>query len=173
MLLVYRYRVKSRNGLLNQQARAVNCVWNFCNDRQKDALRFGRKWLTGFDLNRLTIGSSRDLGIHSGTVNAVCEQYAKSRTQSGDPACATAARSSLGWVPLKGRNLEETPEGFRFHSKHFRVFKSRNLPVGAAIKDGTNFAQDARGNWFLNVCVEIDEAEARPPGFAALESISA
>jgi IS605 OrfB family transposase len=162
MLLVYRYRVKSRNGLLNQQARAVNCVWNFCNDRQKDALRFGRKWLTGFDLNRLTIGSSRDLGIHSGTVNAVCEQYAKSRTQKRRPCLRYRGANSLGWVPLKGRNLEETPEGFRFHSKHFRVFKSRNLPVGAAIKDGTNFAQDACGNWFLNVCVEIDEAEARP-----------
>ncbi|MEA3393394.1 MAG: transposase, partial [Pseudomonadota bacterium] len=36
MLLVYRYRVKSLNGLLNKQARAVNFVFNYCNDRQKD-----------------------------------------------------------------------------------------------------------------------------------------
>ena len=43
MILVYRYRVKSLNGLLNKQARAVSYVWNFCNDRQKDALRFGRR----------------------------------------------------------------------------------------------------------------------------------
>ena len=27
MILVYRYRVKSLNGLLNKQARAVNFVW--------------------------------------------------------------------------------------------------------------------------------------------------
>jgi IS605 OrfB family transposase len=162
MLLVYRFRVKSRNGLLNQQARAVNYVWNYCNDRQKDALRFGRRWLTGFDLNRLTTGSSKDLGIHSGTINAVCEQYAKSRIQRRRPFLRYRGTKSLGWVPLKGRNLEETAEGFRFHSTHFRVFKSRDLPAGAAIRDGTNFAQDARGNWFLNVCVEIDGAEARP-----------
>ena len=37
---VYRYRVKSLNGLLNQQARAVNCVWNFCNDTLKDGSCF-------------------------------------------------------------------------------------------------------------------------------------
>ena len=29
MILVYRYRVKSLNGLLNKQARAVSFVWNF------------------------------------------------------------------------------------------------------------------------------------------------
>ncbi|MBR8305335.1 putative transposase DNA-binding domain protein [Burkholderia cenocepacia] len=77
MILVYRYRVKSLNGLLNKQSRAVNYVWNFCNDTQKHALKWGKKWPTGFDLNVLTTGSSKELGIHSGTVNATCEQYAK------------------------------------------------------------------------------------------------
>ena len=72
MLIVHRYRVKSLTALLNKQARAVNFVFNYCNDRQKDALRFGRKWLSGFDLNKLTTGSSKELGIHSGTINAVC-----------------------------------------------------------------------------------------------------
>ncbi len=72
MILVYRYRVKSLNGLLNKQSRACNFVWNYCNDRQKDALRFGRRWHTGFDLNKLTQGCSKELGLHSGTVNAVC-----------------------------------------------------------------------------------------------------
>ena len=85
MIVVYRYRVKSLTGLLNQQARAVNFVWNYCNDRQKDALRFHRPWLTGFDLHKLTTGSSKELGLHSGTVNAVCEQYAKSRPQKRRP----------------------------------------------------------------------------------------
>ena len=71
VLLVYRYRVRSLKGLLNKRSRVVNFVWNYCNDCQKDALRYGRKWLSGFDLNRLTSGSSKDLGVHSGTVNAV------------------------------------------------------------------------------------------------------
>jgi len=163
MIPVYRYRVKSLNGLLSQQARAVNFVWNYCNDRQKDALRFGRKWLTGFDLNRLTSGAGKDLRLHSGTVNAVCEQYAKSRSQKRRPFLRDRGRKSLGWVPLKGRNLEETPNGFRFHSRQFKVFKSRDLPAGARIKDGTNFAQDARGHWFLNVCIEVADVVAREP----------
>ncbi|MDP3672638.1 MAG: transposase, partial [Telluria sp.] len=105
MKLVYRYRVKSLNGLLNKQARAVNFVWNYCNDRQKDALRFGRRWHTGFDLIKLTTGASRELGLHSGTVNDVCQQYAKSRIQSRRPYLRYRGRKSLGWVPLKGREL--------------------------------------------------------------------
>jgi len=162
MLLVYRYRVKSLNGLLNKQARAVNFVFNYCNDRQKDALRFDRKWLSGFDLNKLTTGSSKELGIHSGTINAVCEQYAKSRSQKKRPYLRYRGKRHLGWVPLKGRDLRETPAGFHFNGREFKVFKSRTLPAGATIKDGTNFSQDSRGNWFLNVCVDVPAAPARP-----------
>ena len=161
MILVYRYRVKSLSGLLNQQSRAVNYVWNFCNDSQKHALKWGRKWPTGFDLNVLTTGSSRELGIHSGTVNATCEQYAKSRSQHRRPYLRYRGRKSLGWVPLKGRDLKREGEAFRFAGNTFRVFSSRPLPEGR-IKDGTNFAQDARGNWFLNIVIEVADVPARP-----------
>ncbi|MGB8421342.1 RNA-guided endonuclease InsQ/TnpB family protein [Paraburkholderia sp.] len=161
MTLVYRYRVKSLNGLLNQQSRAVNYVWNFCNDTQKHALKWGKKWPTGFDLNVLTTGSSKALGIHSGTVNATCEQYAKSRSQHKRPYLRYRGRKTLGWVPLKGRDLKREGDAFRFAGNTFRVFSSRPLPDGK-IKDGTNFAQDARGNWFLNIAVEVTDAPARP-----------
>lgn len=165
MVIVYRYRVKSFSGLLNRQARAVNFVWNYCNDRQKDALRFGRRWLTGFDLNKVTTGSSKELRIHSGTVNAVCEQYAKSRAQKRRPFLRYRGRRSLGWVPLKGRDLKREGDAFRFAGNTFRVFNSRPLPDGK-IKDGTNFCADARGNWFLNIVVEIEAAAARAPARA-------
>jgi IS605 OrfB family transposase len=154
MLLVYRYRVKSLTGLLNKQARAVNFVWNYCNDRQKDALRFGRPWLSGFDLNKLTSGSSKELGLHSGTVNAACEQYAKSRSQKGRPFLRYRGKKSLGWVPLKGRDLRREGDAFRFAGTTFRVFNSRPLPEGK-IKDGTNFSRDSRGNWFLNIVIDV------------------
>ena len=163
MIVVYRYRVKSSSGLLNKQARACNLVWNYCNERQKDALRFGRRWHTGFDLNKLTAGSSKALGLHAGTINAVCEQYAKSRSQKKRPHLRWRGRKSLGWVPLKGRDIKETPNGFHFHGREFRVFKSRDLPPGAKIKDGTCFARNARGHWFLNVCIELAEATMRAP----------
>ena len=164
MVLVYRYPVKSLIGLLNRQSRACNFVWNFCNDRQKDALRFGRPWHTGFDLNNLTKGSSKELGLHSGTVNAVCEQYAKSRSQKRRPYLRYRGKKSLGWVPLKGWELKREGDAFRFAGNTFRVFHSRALPEGK-IKDGTNFSRDARGNWFLNIVIEVDTADkaARQP----------
>lgn len=162
MIVVYRYRVKSPTGLLNKQARAVNYVWNFCNDTQKHALKWRKKWPSGFDLNKLTTGSSKELGLHSGTVNAVCERYASSRAQFKRPFLRYRGRKNLAWVPLKGRAIKETPNGFHFHGRQFKVFKSRQLPVGAAIKDGTNFARDARGNWFLNICIEVADVDARP-----------
>jgi hypothetical protein len=55
MLLVYRYRIKSLTGLLNSQARACNFVWNFCNDTQLQALKWNKRWPSGFDLNRLML----------------------------------------------------------------------------------------------------------------------
>jgi putative transposase len=161
MVLVYRYRVKSRDGLLSQQAQACNIVWNYCNDTQQAALKWGRKWPSGFDLNRLTAGASKELGLHSGTVNAVCEQYAKSRHQHHRPLLRHRGKRSLGWVPFKGRDLKREGQAFRFSGHSFRVFNSRALPNDAKIRDGSSFAQDARGNWFLNVALEVSEAQAR------------
>jgi len=160
MIVVYRYRVKSLSGLLNRQARAVNDVWNFCNNTQKHALSWWKKWPTGFDLNRLTTGCSKELGLHSGTVNAVCEQYAKSRSQQRRAFLRYRGRRSLGWVPLKGRDLKREGVAFRFAGNTFRVFHSRALPDGK-IKDGTNFACDSRGNWFLNIVIETGDVAPR------------
>jgi len=85
VIVACRYRVKSLSGVLNQQSRAVNYVWNYCNDTQKHALKWNKRWPSGFDLNVLTTGCAKELGLHSGTVNAVCEQYAKSRSQHRRP----------------------------------------------------------------------------------------
>ncbi|SCU78866.1 transposase (fragment) [Cupriavidus necator] len=144
MLLVYRYRVKSLNGLLNQQSRAVNYVWNFCNDTQKHALKWGKKWPTGFDMNVLTTGSSKELRIHSGTVNAVCEQYAKSRSQHRRPYLRYRGRKSLGWVPLKGiSSARATPSALpatRFACSApapFPTARSRTGRISPAMREAT------------------------------------
>lgn len=159
MILVYRYRVKSLTGLLNKQARAVNYVWNFANDTQKAALKWGKRWVTGFDLNMLTVGSSKELGLHSGTINAICEQYATSRSAKKRPFLRYRGKKSLGWVPFKGRDLKRAGDAFRFAGNTFRVFNSRALPDEAKIKDGSSFSCDAQGRWYLNVCIEIPNIE--------------
>jgi putative transposase len=160
VILVYRYRVKSLSGLLNRQSRAVNYVWNCCNDTQKHALKWNKRWPSGFDLNVLTTGCTKELGLHSGTVNAVCEQYAKSRGQHRRPYLRFRGNKSLAWVPLKGRDLKREADAFRFAGNTFRVFYSRRLPEGK-IKDGTNFSRDRRGHWFLNIVVELADTPVR------------
>ncbi len=162
MKLVFRYRVKSLNGLLNRQARRVNFVWNYCNDRQKDALRFNRPWLSGFDLIKLCAGSSKELGLYSDTINDVCQQYAKSRAQRKRPYLRYRGIRSTGWIPLKGRSLKREGNAFRFAGNTFRVFYSRPLPDGK-ISDGSNFSRDRRGNWYLNIVMEVAEAPLRWP----------
>jgi putative transposase len=160
VILVYRYRVKSLSGLLNRQSRAVSYVWNYCNDTQKHALKWNKRWPSGFDLNVLTTGCTKELGLHSGTVNAVCEQYAKSRGQHRRPYLRYRGNKSLAWVPLKGRDLKREANAFRFAGNTFRVFHSRPLPE-AKIRDGTNFSRDRRGHWFLNIVVELADAPVR------------
>jgi len=112
MLLVYRYRIKSLTGLLNSQARACNVVWNFCNQTQQHALKWNKRWPTGFDLNRLTAGSSKEVALHAGTINAVCEQYAKSAVRrTAVPALARQAFFGVG--AAEGRDLKREGEAFR------------------------------------------------------------
>ena len=87
MQLTYRYRIKDKHAKrLNAQARAVNFVWNYCNETQMKASRDGRKWLTGYDLDRLVAGATKEgLDLHSHSAKRVCIQYDKSRCQHKKP----------------------------------------------------------------------------------------
>jgi len=162
MITVYKYRVKSNERTLNRWSRAVNFVWNYCNDRQKDALRHNRKWLTGFDLNKLTSGSSKELDISSVTVQATCEQYARSRQQFKKPYLRYRGKRSLGWVAAKGQAVKLVGEKFKFHGTEFRVAYSRPIPDGAIIKDGTCFTQDSLGHWYISVVLDMPEKKLAP-----------
>lgn len=157
MLVTYHYRVRSLTGRLNAMSRAVNFVWNYCNDAQKHEVAWNKKWLTGFDLNNLTAGSSKELRLHSDTIHAICEQYAKSRAQNKKPWLKYRGKKSLAWVPLKGRSLSIEGSSFVFMSHIFKVFNSRPIPEGTKIKDGSSFSRDSRGRWFLNVVLEAEE----------------
>src|ERR1700722_7028136 len=102
MLLVYRYRIKSLTGLLHSQARACNFVWNFCNETQLQALKWNKRWPSGFDLNRLTAGSSKDLALHAGTINAVCEQSTRLKISSSVRDIERLLRES---TPFRARRM--------------------------------------------------------------------
>jgi IS605 OrfB family transposase len=156
----FKFRVKSHTGFLNAQARKVNFVFNYCNETQKTAVKRGQRWLSGFDLTNLTAGSSKLLDLHSQTINAVCLQYAQSRSQHKRPWLRWRSHKNTGWIPLRGRHIKPNGNDFVWSGKTFRVFKSRELPVGAKIRDGSSFSQDSRGRWYLNLVVTF-EAEAQ------------
>lgn len=159
MKLTYRYRIKNHIGLLNRQASSVNFVWNHANNCQRKAVAWGRKWLTGYDLGKLCAGSSKELGLLSSTIDKVCQRYADSRKQNNRPWLRYRGKKSLGWVPLKADYFRHLGDGvFRSGGVEFRTFYSRPIPEGAKVCDGSSFAQDARGNWFLNVSIELPEA---------------
>ena len=159
MIRTYRYRIKDSSAApqLNQLARACNQVWNFCNESQEHALRWNQQWPTGFDLNKLTAGCSKELGLHSQTVQAVCEEYATRRKHSKKRKLRWRGKRSLGWIPFKASGLKVVDDTVTYAGNTFRFWKSRDIP--GDIKTG-NFAQDSRKRWYVNFVVEVLEAEA-------------
>lgn len=159
MIYTYRYRIKdSRAGQqLNALARRVNQVWNFCNESQEHALRWNQRWPTYQDLCKLTTGSSKALGLHSQSVQAVCEQYATGRQQCKKRKLRWRGKRSLGWIPFKASGVKVLDDTVRYAGHTFRFWNSRELP--SAVKCGS-FSQDSRKRWYVNFVVEVPEAEA-------------
>lgn len=155
----FRFRVKNMEGELNRQARACNVVWNFCNDTQKQALKWNKHWPTAFDLINLTVGACFELKLGSSTINEVCKQYAQSRSQHRKPYLRWRGKRSLGWIPVRATSLSVKLDGFKFAKTLFRVFNMRDLR-SLKICDGSSFSQDAKGNWYLNIVCEVPAAEA-------------
>lgn len=156
MIKTFRYRIKDATdgAKLDQLARAVNFVWNFCNETQEHALRWNRRWPTGFDLNQLTAGSGKELGLHSQTVQAVCEQYATRRQQFKKRKLRWRGKRSPGWVPFKASGVKVVEDTVRYAGQVFRFWNSRELP--GPIKCGS-FSQDSRKRWYVNLVVDVPD----------------
>jgi IS605 OrfB family transposase len=155
MVLTYRYRIKDANRRhLQRQAWAVNQVWNYCGETQNAARRHNKRWPSGFDLINLTLGSSKLLGLHSDTVQAVCKQFAVSRDTCGKRP-RWRGRRALGWIPFQaGRAIRWDGDAVILLRRRFRIWLSR--PIEGRILCGC-FAADARGRWYLNVQLEMPE----------------
>src|SRR4029077_6900482 len=172
MQITYRYRIKDKHASrLEAQARAVNFVWNFCNQIQREACdrhRAGRavKWPTGYDLVNLVSGVTKEgLDLHSHSATRVCLEYDKSRRQHRKPWLkwrkSHGARRSLGWVPFSTSHVVYRKGAFVFRGARYDVWLHRPLPENVKIGVGS-FSQDSRGHWYINCTVEVAEAmEAR------------
>ncbi len=142
-------------------------MFNYCNEASLLAATrtdLKRKWLSGFDLCHLTSGSARYFErIGADTIQRICVEYAQKRSAAKRRRLrwrvSRGAGRSLGWVPFKAKNLKRKGRAVRFCGKTFRIFEAKRLN---GVKWGQGcFAQDAVGDWWLCLPVELP-AEQRP-----------
>ncbi len=159
MIKTFQYRIKDSGcaAELTALARACNQVWNFCNESQDHALRWNQRWPTYPDLCKLTTGSSKELGLHSQTVQAVCEQYATRRQHSKKRRLRWRGKRSPGWIPFKASGVKVVGDAVGYAGHTFRFWDSRDLP--GPMKCGS-FSQDSRKRWYVNFVIEVSEIEA-------------
>ena len=172
MILTYRYRIKdnSANKTLRRHAFAVNQVWNYCNGYQRDIearYRAGapkRKWPSHFDLQKMTKGTSKELGIHAQTVGAVCKQFTKSRDKARHSLryrASGGARRALGWIPFQAQSRQIDENTVTYLGKQFRWFGNKRRPLPETAKGGA-FVEDAQSRWW--VCFHVEVADDLPTG---------
>lgn len=84
MLLTYRYRVKDATARkhLSRMAVSVNQVWNYAGSIQNDSRRLNKRWPSFPELARLTAGCTKELGLHSDTVQDVLKHWVKARDKA-------------------------------------------------------------------------------------------
>ena len=172
MIVTHRYRIKdnSAHRALSRHAYAVNQVWNYCNAYQRDIearYRAGapkRKWPSHFDLQKLTKGTSKELGIHAQTVGSVCEQFARSRDKAKHSLrfrASGGARHALGWIPFQGQSRQIAGNTITYLGKQFRWFGNKRRTLPEKVKGGA-FVEDAQGHWW--VCFHVEVANDLPTG---------
>lgn len=162
MYLTYKLRLKDKHAAeLNRQSRAVNFVWNYCNEAQRYAAQNNRKWLTWQDLQKLTTGTSKELDLHAHTIQRACQQYDRSRCTHKRPWLRFRGRKALGWVPFNTEHVRFDGEAFVFRGARYTPMHLRDILRGVKLC-ASSFNQDARGRWYLNAIVEVPTADNAP-----------
>jgi putative transposase len=140
-----RLKVKAEGyAWLNAAAIEVNQLWNFANATSyKAAQPFAGKpkWLTAFDLDKLTAGASKCFDrIGSETIQRVNAEFATRRKQFNRARLkwrvSRGSRRSLGWIPYKAAQLKRR--------------------CGC-------FAQDSVGDWWLCLPVAVEASQRVAP----------
>ncbi len=162
-LITYQYRIKDSSKTLKKhlylKSGAVNFVWNYCNCIQQEAVKRSRRWLSDIDLCNLTSGSSKELNLHSQSVQAICEEYVLRRKQFNKPYLkfrTNKKKRNLPWIPFKGSAIRVDETGtFTFQKLKLKTWYSRQIPKNATIKSG-NICCDNQDKWFINIVLELN-----------------
>jgi len=161
-LTAYQYRIKDSTAgkHLTQLGYSVNFVWNFANQSNVERWSKFRKTFSNYDLHKLTAGCSKELGLHSQTIQAVCDEYAKCGKQFKRVKLNwRSQKRSLGWIPFKASGIKMQGDSITYGGRTFRFWLSR--PIEGIVRFGS-FAQDSKGHWYVNfVMEEADKGRAK------------
>ena len=154
-------RIKDKHTpVLNQLATEVNFVWNYVNDLCFTHLKRTGKFFSAYDVAQYTTGASKEMSLHSQTIQAVTEELITRRKQfkkaklNWRVSNKQSARRSLGWIPFK-KSAMKYGDGFVQYGKQaFKLWDSYGL-AQYSVKTGC-FVEDARGRWY--VCLVVDNA---------------
>ena len=161
MTRVLRLRIKDKHAKhLLEQSREVNQVWSYCNETSQRMLERERRFCTGYDLDKLTCGASKEgLSLHSQTVQAISAEYCTRRRQFKKVKLrwrvSHGSRRSLGWIPVKASALSYRAGQVHYQSKALSLWDSFGL-ADYQLRSGS-FSEDSRGRWYLNVTVDVKQ----------------
>lgn len=166
-------RVKDKHAPeLRRQARIVNDIWNYINGDISSRWIIERHvWLSAFDIQKYTVGSSKDLGIHSHTINEIAKEYVIRRNQFKKAKLKFrpngGSRKSLGWVPFTAQSISWKNGQVYFFGKYYNVWDSYGLSK-YKFRAGS-FNEDARGRWYFNVTVSYEPEKSKGTGSVGID----
>ena len=163
MILTLHYRLKDSNSrkLLCRMANSVNYVWNYCNAANYKQIKYYSKWLNRYELQTLTSSCSKELGLNSATIQLICKEFKDRQCQFKKLKLAWRTSKSLGWIPFRVDTILYKDACFVYMNHKFKFFDSKYKHIdlnNINIKTGS-FNQNSKGNWFINLQVEIQESE--------------
>lgn len=146
----------SKKGIktLKDLARSVNFVWNFCVETQKTCKsRYLRgenqNWLSQFSLQKLTSGTSKDLGLHGQTIQEICREFVKGRDSHKKCPKFRSCKKSLGWVPFQEQSRRAYGNRVTYLGKTYKFFGAKRRPLPENGVKGGCFVEDSRGRWYV------------------------
>lgn len=151
-------RIKDKHAsFLVDLARSTNLVWNYVNELSERVIRERGQFLSSYDLHKYTGGSSKMLGLHSQSVQAISDEYVARRKQCKKARLhwrkSSGSRRSLGWIPFKAGAVTWSNGQVAYNGKRLGVWDSYGMSE-FDFRSGS-FSEDARGRWYFNVAVEV------------------
>ena len=153
-VVTLQYRVKDQNTAkhLEKMAGSVSYVWNYCNEVNRDRWAKFRRTYHWSEFDKMTAGCSKELGLHSQTIQAITKEFHTRCKQAGKVKLNWRSRKrSLGWIPFKASGVKVVNDTIRYQGRTYRFWLSR--PIEGIVKMGS-FSQDSRGRWYVNLTIE-------------------